>query len=176
MRIGLLAILIVHVASAAKLTRRNRAARPVPYAVQTPLKSTFASRTMLMSGLIVLVFVVYHLLHFTLGVVQPSASEHTETIAPALRSADAYERHDVYAMVIDGFSNPAIALSYIVAMVLLGLHLSHGVSSLFQSLGFIAPKYRAWISQGAQAVVALIVFGNVAMPLSVLLGLIGGGR
>ena len=171
-RLGLLAILIVHVATAVALTRRNAAARPVAYAVSTPLKSTYASRTMVMSGLIVLAFVAYHLAHFTFGAIQPGAYDRHEWVVEGIEPV---RRHDVYGMVVAGFSNPAVALSYVVAMVLLGLHLSHGVASFFQSMGWIAPRYRGPIEKGAYALTAAIVLGNCAMPLAVLAGLVGGG-
>ncbi|HYE71730.1 MAG TPA: succinate dehydrogenase cytochrome b subunit, partial [Blastocatellia bacterium] len=114
-RLGLLAITLLHIISAVQLVRRNRAARPVKYSVGKPPISTIANRTLIVSGLIILAFVIYHLLHFTIGVTDPQAY--------ALRDGN---RPDVYGMVIAGFSNPIVSAFYIIAMALLCLHLSHG--------------------------------------------------
>ena len=160
MRLGLLGIFVAHVASAVRLTLRNRAARPVRYAGQVPLASTYASRTMLMSGIIVTLFVVFHLLHLTVGVTHP---EHH-----ALR--DAAGRPDVYSAFILGFRQAPVTLAYVLAMVALGMHLSHGVSSLFQSLGWNAPRYRGLTRLAGQGIAALIVLGNILMPLACLFG------
>lgn len=158
MRAGLLGIALLHVACAARLTLQNRAARPVAYEQLQPLRSTYASRTMVMSGVIILAFVAFHLLHFTLGATHP---EHF-----ALQ--DAQGRHDVYSMVLLGFRQVPVAIAYVVAMVLLGLHLSHGIASLFQTVGWTAPKYRAFTTWTGRGIAALIVLGNCAMPLAAL--------
>ena len=163
LRGGLLGVFLLHVGCALCLTRRNRAARPVPYAVQEPLASTYASRTMLMSGLVVAAFVVYHLLHFTLGVTDPDA----------YHLVDAAGRHDVYSMFVLGFQQVPVALAYVGAMVLLGLHLAHGIPSLFQTVGWNAPRYRGLTTLVGRGLAALIVLGNVAMPLAVLFGAVG---
>ncbi len=162
-RAGLLALLVVHVACAIRLSRRNRAARPVPYAVREPLASTFASRSMVLTGLMVLAFVVYHLLHFTIGVTDPDAFHRT----------DALGRHDVYSMVVLGFRSAPVAIAYAVAMLLLGLHLAHGIQSLFQTLGLSSPRYRPLTRAIGWGVAGLIVLGNVAMPLAALFGVVG---
>lgn len=160
-RIGLFSIFAVHVLVGATLTLKNWKARPVGYARQEPLESTIFSRTMIWSGLALLAFVVYHLLHFT---ILPKD--------PAWLLPDGHV--DVYSMVIAGFEQPAVTISYVIAMLLLGCHLMHGISSLFQSLGWNAPKY-AGLTRGLGTVLAgILVLGNVAMPLCVLLGTIGG--
>ena len=161
-RIGLLTILVVHVRCAVSLNAKNRAARPVSYANQEPIVSTFASRTMVMTGLIVLLFIVYHLLHFTLGVIQ---SDNASLV-------DEAGRHDVYSMVVRGFQNVPTAAIYIIAMVVLGLHLRHGLQSLFQSLGLVRPKYRGMIETLAALLTYAIVVGNIALPMAVQLGFI----
>ena len=160
MRLGLLAVFALHIGCAVVLTKRNRAARPVPYKVQAPLASSYASRTMVMSGVIVLLFIVFHLLHLTVGVTHP---EHH-----ALR--DAAGRPDVYSAFILGFRQPPVTLAYIVAMLVLGMHLSHGIASLFQSLGLNAPRYRLLTLLMGRGIAALIVAGNILMPLACLLG------
>jgi succinate dehydrogenase / fumarate reductase cytochrome b subunit len=161
-RLGLLAVLVVHLRCALALTAKNRNARPVGYVSQQPIKSTFASRTMLMSGLVILLFVVYHLLHFTLGVVQ----------ADNAKLVDAAGRHDVYSMVVLGFQSVPVALTYVAAMVLLGMHLTHGLQSLFQSLGLTKPKYRGFITLAATSLTLLVVVGNIALPMAVQMGII----
>lgn len=165
-RAVLLVAVLVHIFSAVRLTNLNRAARPERYAMRKPVASTYASRTMMMGGLILLAFIIYHLAHFTFGVVSPDQFE----------VHDAQGRHDVYRMVVLGFRNPLIAGSYVLAMIPLALHLSHGASSFFQSLGLSHPKYDA-IFRGLGPFLATIIFiGNVSMPIAVLGGLIGGAR
>lgn len=161
-RLGLLVVFGLHVATAFRLTRQNRAARPERYAYEQTVQASFASRTMIMSGLVVLAFAVYHLLHFTVGVVQPAAYS----------LADRQGRHDVFTMVVLGFRHPLIATSYVVAVALLGLHLSHGLQSLFQSLGLRHPRYTPFITLGAPILSALLTVGFLAVPLSILLGFV----
>ncbi|MBI1901862.1 MAG: succinate dehydrogenase cytochrome b subunit [Planctomycetia bacterium] len=157
-RLGLLAIFVVHIYAAFRLTRINALARPEPYQKEESINVTFASRQMLASGLVVLLFVIYHLLHFTLGVIDSGA----------FGRLDAKGRHDVYAMVVQGFQNPFLSLTYVFAMVVLGLHLWHGAPSLFQTLGLKHPAWETCIRRTCQTVVALVVLGNCLMPLSIL--------
>lgn len=161
-RLGLLAVFVVHVASAIRLTQLNRAARPVPYAVTSPQVSGYASRTMLMGGLIVLGFLLYHLAHFTFGFTHPEEF--------ALR--DAQGRHDVYAMVVLGFRHPLVSMIYILAMIPLVMHLSHGVSSAFQTLGANSPRYNPLLRAAGPVLGAVVFVGNVSIPLAVLAGVI----
>ncbi|MEP7028155.1 MAG: succinate dehydrogenase cytochrome b subunit [Candidatus Eisenbacteria bacterium] len=154
-RATLLAAVVLHVWSATALTLKNRAARPVGYRQWQAKDSTYASRTMRWSGVIVLAFVVYHLLHFTFGSVHPDFIE-----------------GDVYHNVVTGFQAWPASLFYIVAMVLLGFHLNHGVWSMFHTLGVSHPRYRA-MARAFAAVFALgIVLGNISFPLAVLFGLV----
>lgn len=162
-RAGLLAIFVLHVATAVRLTRMNRAARPVPYEVFRPGATSYAARTMVMSGMVVAAFVLYHILHFTLGVVQPGHFRHV----------DALGRHDVHRMVVEGFRSVPVALSYIVAQVLLGMHVAHGGSSLFQSLGATHPRLLRLRTAFGPGLAGLIVLGNVSIPLACLLGWVG---
>src|SRR5262249_3857774 len=129
-RIGLFLIAALHVLTAEELVRINRRARPVGYEFKKPVASTFANRTMLMSGLVIFAFILFHLAQFTMGWVDPQL----------LRLEDPLGRHNVYRMMITGFSNPVVSIFYIVSMGLLLLHLSHGVSSTFQSLGLRSKK------------------------------------
>ena len=163
-RLGLLAIFALHVFVVVKLQMTNWHARPVGYASLQPLKSTTASRTMIWSGLLILAFVVYHLLHFTV--------KSTGFALHATRDG----LPDVYGMVIDGFQRAPVAIAYIVAMLILFFHLKHGIASLFQSLGWNAPKYRTLTERLGLGLATLILIGNVSMPLLVLLGIVGGGE
>lgn len=162
-RIGLLLVALIHIITALWLALENWRARPETYSpAYTPPYSSYASRTMVMSGLILLAFIVYHLLHFTVGVVQPS-------IMPL---EDHLGRHDVYHMMIRGFSQPIVAISYLVAMGLLYLHLSHGIGSLFQSLGLKNRNYAGLILGFSQGAALLIFLGNCSIPLAILAGVV----
>lgn len=167
-RIGLATILVLHVATAARLTRLNRQARPVGYAALSPQVTSYAARTMVLSGFVILAFVAFHLLHFTLGVTHPEHFGHH----------DAQGRHDVYRMVVLGFQQAPVALLYVAAQALLALHISHGASSLFQSLGVTHPALRCVKERAGPALALLIFVGNVSMPLACLLGWVTlpGGR
>ena len=161
-RLGLLAALVIHVWGITTLTLDNRQARPVAYAEKHSRQASFASRTMALSGLVLLAFVVYHLMHLTLGIIHPEYY--------GLR--DMQGRHDVYSMTVLGFREPAIALSYIAAMGLLGMHLVHGVASAFQSMGWNRPKLFPLVGVFGRALALVIVIGNISIPLSCWLGVI----
>jgi succinate dehydrogenase / fumarate reductase, cytochrome b subunit len=159
---GLLAVFIIHVASALRLTALNRAARPVAYAAYRPVRTTLAARTMALSGLIILAFVIYHLLHFTFGQIQPDY----------FHKLDLAGRYDAYSMFVRGFQNVGIYASYLVAIALLSLHLGHGASSWLQTLGLRHPKYSAKLDKLGPAISIILFLGYMAPPTAVLLGLI----
>ncbi|MGQ0644841.1 MAG: succinate dehydrogenase cytochrome b subunit [Elusimicrobiota bacterium] len=161
-RVFLLLMLAAHVWTAVVLTRENRAARPVAYARKDFVKASYASRTMMMSGLIVFAFIVYHLLHFTFGAV------HAETFS----LQDPKGRHDVYSMMVMGFRNPFISGAYLAGVFLLGLHLSHGLSSAFQTLGLSNEKVLPVLRRLGSAAGWLIFLGYAAIPAAVLLGFV----
>lgn len=154
-RLALLASVGLHIAMAVQLTMLKLEARPQPYVKKTALVSTYAARTMIWSGPIVGAFIIYHLLHFTTGQAHPD-----------------FKPGDVYANVIIGFRNPAVSLFYMVANILLAFHLYHGVWSMFQSLGVAHPRYTPILKRVAQAYGVIIGFGNVAMPMAVLTGIL----
>jgi succinate dehydrogenase / fumarate reductase cytochrome b subunit len=181
-RIGLLAIFVLHIAYGVKLWRANRAARPILYHFKKYREATFASRTMIWTGLVILAFVLFHLAHYTFGIVSKAAVPDPRT--GVLESVNYHDlkdptdpmRQDVYAMTIYGFRNPIISLLYIASMAFLAFHLSHGFQSLFQSLGLNHPRW-APLLQGASLVVAGAIFvGNSSMPLAVLFRLVGGNE
>jgi succinate dehydrogenase / fumarate reductase, cytochrome b subunit len=161
-RIGLLTMALVHVYVAIQLTRENRKARPAAYEIRTYKKASYASRTMAMSGLIVLGFIIYHLLHFTFIQVHPQYGH----------LVDGKGRHDVYSMMVLSFQQPAISLAYIVAMLLLGMHLSHGLSSMFQSVGLNTQALRPRLSLMGQLIAWTIFAGYIAIPAAVLAGMV----
>ncbi|HLU40230.1 MAG TPA: succinate dehydrogenase cytochrome b subunit [Planctomycetota bacterium] len=162
LRLGLLVVFVLHVATAVRLVRQNRAARPERYAQHSIVQASLASQTMIHTGIVTAAFVVYHLLHFTVGAIQREN----------FLLHDAAGRHDVYTMVVLGFRNPLIALSYVVAVGALGLHLSHGLHSMFQSVGWRHPRYTPALVVAAPVVAALLTAGFLAVPIAVLLGLV----
>ncbi|MBC7793225.1 MAG: succinate dehydrogenase cytochrome b subunit, partial [Clostridia bacterium] len=158
----LLVAVFAHIGSGIRLAYLNTKARPERYRVQKSMHTNLFAKTMALSGLTLLAFIVYHLLHFTFGV----------TNAETYGLEDSLGRHDVYAMVVGSFANPAISGVYVVSMALLGMHLSHGCSSFFQSLGLNHPKYNGLIQKVGPTLGILIFIGNAAMPVAVLLGLV----
>ncbi|HEX6810275.1 MAG TPA: succinate dehydrogenase cytochrome b subunit [Planctomycetota bacterium] len=162
-RIGLLAVFVLHVATAVRLARANKQARPVAYAKQGTVVATFASRSMVLSGLTLLVFVVYHLLHFTFGVTNP---EHY-----ARKGLNA-GGHDVHAMVTSSFSVPAIAIAYVAFQLVLFLHLSHGIQSFMQTLGLNHARYTPLVKTLSWLFAALVAGGNATLALSVVTGIV----
>ncbi len=159
---GLLLIGILHAVTAIQLARANRRARPDRYSSKKIVASTLAQRTMLASGLILLVFIIFHLAHFTLGWVDPQYLDFKDPLD--------LSRHDVYRMMIVGFSNPFVSAFYIVSMGALLLHLSHGVSSLFQSLGLRSKKTFGFFDKLARITALLLFIGNSSIPLAILFG------
>jgi succinate dehydrogenase / fumarate reductase cytochrome b subunit len=141
-RIILILMLVLHVWSAVKLSAENKAARPIPYGAWQPVGSTCASRTMLMSGIIVFVFIIYHLLHFTV-----QAQWVNLTHKNFIDFTDPAKRHDIYKMMVVGFHNPFVSGFYILGMALLCLHLSHGTSSMFKSIVWPSPVYVAFLDK-----------------------------
>lgn len=171
-RIGLLAVLFVHLWASLTLNLANRDARPQRYYSHKPIQSTLGSRTMVQTGLLLLAFIVFHLLHYTVGVTHP---EHFEKTTTLMWQGQEVVCHDVYGMVIAGFSDPLVAGAYIVSMLLLGLHLSHGIASLFQSVGFRHSVYTPFLRKAGLAIAVLLAGGNIAIVIAVLTGLVGRG-
>jgi succinate dehydrogenase / fumarate reductase cytochrome b subunit len=153
-RLVLIAALVLHVVAATQLTARRRAARPVAYAAgREPQVSTFASRTIRWGGVLILIFIVYHLLHFTLGTVHPSFVE-----------------GDPYHNVAAGFGNPLVVIFYELALAALGLHLYHGIWSSGRSLGVSPPSPHPLKRQLALVLSVLIWAGFAVIPIAVSAG------
>jgi succinate dehydrogenase / fumarate reductase cytochrome b subunit len=167
LRIGLLAMVVLHIGAAIALTRQNRAARPVAYAEYEVVAASYASRTMFMSGLIVFVFIIYHLLHFTVQVPEINFTGQDFRLME-----DARERHDIYAMMVTGYRNPLVSGFYVLGLALLSLHLSHGISSLFQSLGLSNRAYMRCLNGLAVLLAVAIFAGYASIPAAVLFGLV----
>ncbi len=161
-RLGLLAMFVAHIYVAVWLTIRNKAARPVPYVFQATRQASIASRTMMYSGVLILAFVIFHLAHYTFGWLYPEY----------LTFRDPKDQHDVYRMTVEGFKVWWISLAYIVSMLLLGLHLSHGISSLFRTLGVSNPRHMRCIRLTGFSLAMILMVGNISMPVAVLLGII----
>jgi succinate dehydrogenase / fumarate reductase cytochrome b subunit len=162
-RVGLFLVAVVHIVTALQLASENRSARPVGYETGRPTAASFSSRTMVVSGLVLFAFIIYHLLHFTLGVTNPGYLQLRDQLS-------GYQ--DVYRMMIMGFSNPFVSAFYLVSMGLLLLHLSHGVGSLFQSLGLRNKKNTDAIIRFARVSAAIIFAGNCSIPIAVFTGLV----
>jgi succinate dehydrogenase cytochrome b subunit len=154
-RAVLLGSVLGHTWAAWSLTLTNWKARPVPYKAITPSASTYASRTMRWSGPILFLFVVYHLLHFTVGTVHP-----------------AFVDGDVYRNVVVGFSVWPVSVSYVIAMLALGLHLRHGAWSMLQTLGASHPRWDGARNAAATVFTLVIVLGFISVPLAVLAGVL----
>ncbi len=169
-RIALLATFLVHVATAVKLTVANRSARPVRYdGTPPPIAASYASRTMLMTGLIVAAFVLYHLLHFTVRAEAVNLTGH-DFSALIERGPDGQERHNIFAMMVLGFRQPLVSACYLLGVGLLAFHLSNGLRAVFQSLGFKNGKWDPVVNRVAPVIAWLIFLGYSSIPLAVLLG------
>jgi len=149
----LIVAVVFHIWAAWQVTRISQAARPRDYVSRPKIHTTYAARTMRWGGVIILLFVIYHLLHFTTGTVHPD-----------------FQEGNVYHNVVTGFSVWYVSLFYIVAQVALGFHLYHGLWSMFQSLGWNHPRYNHWRNGFAHAFAWIITLGNISFPLAVLAG------
>lgn len=159
-RIGLLVAVILHIFFTMKLWQENHVARPEKYAVKSRVQSTVFARTMRLTGLIVFAFVIFHLAHFTWLIVHPEFRGWH----------DAQGRHDVFRMLVDGFSYPLVSLFYVLSLALLASHLSHGIGSLFQTLGLSNRRLQPVFSKGGKIIAWALFVGFASIPVSVLLG------
>jgi succinate dehydrogenase / fumarate reductase cytochrome b subunit len=154
-RIVLVLAAWLHIQSATQLTLMNWGARPEKYKERDWVVADYASRTMRWGGVIVLLFIIWHLLDFTLGTVNPG-----------------FVYGEVRRNMIASFSVPWVAGFYIIANLMLGLHLYHGLWSFFQSLGWNHPSFNEWRKWFASAFSILITLGNVSFPIAVMTGLV----
>ncbi|MBI5075122.1 MAG: succinate dehydrogenase cytochrome b subunit [Nitrospirae bacterium] len=164
-RLIMLTALCLHILFGIHLTLENRAAKPQRYAVRKDLSSTFAGRNMIWTGLLIASYLLYHLLHFTLEVIYPGLA--------AYQNPDAAGRPDIFMMVVLSFRNISVAGLYVLAMGALALHLSHGIQSMFQTLGLNNERtLPAVIKIGTIAAVVLFL-GYISIPVSIVAGLVG---
>lgn len=162
-RIGLLVAFSLHIVATVQLTIQNRKVSP-KYQFEVSQRSSFSSKIMIWSGLTILAFVVYHILHFTVR----AGNEYNN---PDLYKVvyDGKEYHNAYKMVIDGFSWAPASIFYIIAVTLLCSHLSHGTASIFQTLGFRSSKTEGLIQAGSKIYAILIWLGFISIPISIWL-------
>ena len=155
----LLVAVALHIVAATQLWLQNRAARPIGYVKKADLPASYAARTMIWSGPIVGAFVIFHVLHLTAGKVLE-----LRELGPNMP--------DVRYNVITGFSNPWVSGFYVLAMILLCLHLYHGMWSMFQSLGISHPRYTPIVKKAAAVLAIAVAVGNCSIPIAVLTGLL----
>jgi succinate dehydrogenase / fumarate reductase, cytochrome b subunit len=151
----LLVSVLLHIWASVQLSAIKRQARPIAYTKYKPIQSSWASRTMMLSGPIIAGFVIFHLLHLTTG-----------TIHPDFVPLHAYEN------LVSGFAVVPFALIYIAVMIFIGFHLSHGAWSMFQSVGFSHPRYTPLIRKIAAVGAWILIAGFISVPVSVLAGLV----
>ena len=161
-RIGLLGMVTVHVCAGISLAIESMQAREQQYEVKRVVKATLASRTMVVSGLVVLSFIVFHLAHYTLLIVHPEYRNLHDELG----------RRDVYQMIVIGFSNNTVAGFYVVSIGLLCLHLSHGLSAMFQSLGLKNEAYADRIDCFAKIAAVALFIGYISIPVAVQMGVV----
>jgi len=158
----LLACLIIHIGTTIQLAIENRRARPERYEGARYREASWAGRSMVMSGLIVLCFIIFHILHFTTMTIRPEFANLKEVMP------DGTERHDVYRMVVEGFQQPAASCFYILGMILLCMHLSHGFGSVVQTLGLNSSRLAPWLVNGGRMLAIIICIGYIAIPIAVM--------
>lgn len=152
----LLVCVILHIMAAVQLTRLNWAARPVGYTVKRNIKTTFAARMMRWGGLLLAVFIIFHLLHLTGGMVGFRAGQ--------------FQHLAVYQNVVAAFAVWPIALFYIAAMCALCLHLSHGIWSMLQTLGWSTARNEAKLKLLSRVIALLVFIGFTSVPVAVMAG------
>lgn len=162
-RLGLLGAFALHIAATVSLVRQNRSARDTRYAHDATVQAPASSRIMIWSGVTVIAFVVFHIFHFTVRI-DPELA--------AMKDPSNPERHDVYGMVVAGFQKPAVVLFYMVAVSLLCSHLSHGIASVFQTLGLRTVKTRAAIKYTGLGLSLLLWAGFLSVPFFAATGTI----
>lgn len=154
-RIILIPAFIVHMWAAISLTARDRASRPQRYSMRKNQESTFASRTMIYGGLFIVLFVIYHLLDFTFGQANPS-----------------FQEGEIYHNVVASFQRWPVVLFYVLAMIAVGLHLLHGIWSLFQTLGWNTTRINRGLRNFATFAALVLTLGNISIPVAVLAGVV----
>jgi succinate dehydrogenase / fumarate reductase, cytochrome b subunit len=170
---GLLTIFLLHIYLALTLAIRSSRARPIGYHYPATIQASTASRTMPWTGLAILAFAVFHLAHYTFGWIGTTRAfdraTGTTVSANYLSLVDPQGRPDVYSMAVAGFRDPVISIVYIIAMLILFVHLSHGIGSVFQTLGLNTPRIQPAVTMFSRGLAVLIVAGNIGIVLAVWL-------
>ncbi len=162
-RLGILTAFVLHILATVSLTCQNRAARDTQYACDATVQASLSSRIMIWSGLTVIAFVIFHIFHFTIRL---------DADLAAMKDPGNPDRHDVYGMVIAGFKNPLIVLFYMVAITFLCSHLSHGIASIFQTLGLRSERTKVPVKMLGLAVSVLLWLGFLSIPFFVVTGVL----
>ena len=163
-RLVMLLFIVVHGFYAIQLKLENNAANPQGYAVKRQLKANFSSENMIWTGILIVVFVIGHILHFTARVT-PDVSSRISTLTTATG-------FDVYSMVVGSFQNPVTSLLYVAAMIVLFLHLKHGIQSFFQTMGWNNDSTLPLISKIGTVVSVIFLIGYSTIPLFILAGIL----
>lgn len=159
-RLGLLSAFVLHIGSAISLSIDNRRARPKNYKKTAAKETTLAAKSMMYSGILILVYVIYHLMHFTFKKTHPEfALLH-----------DSLGRHDVYTMVVTSFREPKLVIGYLIALSILCLHLSHAISSVFQTLGMSDDQKRPLVKFIGSSFAGLLFLGYASIPVACWFG------
>lgn len=196
-RIVLLSAIVLHIYTSLRLRSINNKANPVKYKKTGYSKSTVYSRSMIVSGLLLLAFIVFHLMHFTVrntgqgyngpeyhemygtqikgANLEIAIDDHTKLSANE-DYAGIQMRHDTYKMVVHGFSDWKLVIVYVIGVILLGMHLAHAIQSMFQTLSISGPNFTPKIQAFSKWFGWLLTVLYASIPLSILLGLIGGGQ
>jgi succinate dehydrogenase / fumarate reductase cytochrome b subunit len=169
-RLVLLTAVLAHIGSAATLVLRARAARPVGYEKAVWLSNTYAVRTMRWGGVILFLFIGYHLLHLTVGVEAVGAAGN-KAFQHCHWEGEDFRCH-AYANLVFGFRNPLVVGFYALAQIFLGMHLAHGIWSMARTLGFDNPRFDRQIRRLATTIGVIITLGNISIPVSVLTGIV----
>jgi succinate dehydrogenase / fumarate reductase, cytochrome b subunit len=160
-RLAMLAFITVHVIFGIQLTLENSAANPKAYAVKNQVRATLASNNMIWTGLLIAVFIIYHLLHFT------------ARVTPGLvTGVDALNRFDVFTMVVSSFSGATNVLIYVAAIIVLFLHLFHGAQSIFQTVGLNNDKSLPVITKAGRLLSAALLIGYISIPVVIISGIL----
>lgn len=175
-RAGLLAIFVLHIALAIRLKLRSVAARPTPYVYFRTVQAGISSRTMIWTGIVIGLFTLFHLAHFTFGwisevqVRDPASGRLEWTNYLNMKDSKDPLRHNVYEMMVAGFSNVPLAVTYVLAQVFLFIHLRHGIPSMFQTLGLKNARFRRPLDWFGLLLAIAILSGNCLIVLAVQLG------
>jgi succinate dehydrogenase / fumarate reductase, cytochrome b subunit len=161
-RVGMVILLAVHIIYGIILTLENWAARPQSYTVKKSLRATFASKTMIWTGLAIAAFLIYHILHFAMKVTNPDISH----------GIDMHGRDDVFQMIVLSFKNMLIAGVYIAALIAVFLHLFHGTQSFVQTFGLNSDESIPVVEKTGRGIAFILFLGYLSIPVAIILGIL----